>query len=689
MSGFAKLSQPLIVKLAKLGLHGDRDLLLHLPLRYEDETQITPLAEALPGVAVQVEVEVISSDIAFRPRRQLISRVRDANDGSGMIVVRLLNFYPSQQKQFAPGARLRLFGEIRDGYLGPEMVHPRAHAVVEEAPLPDALTPVYPTTAGLGQATLRRLIVTALQQAQQTDALVETLPEMLLKRHDLMPFAEAIQMLHQPPAALDSAALEARNQNAWRRIRFDELLAQQISLRRAYAARRTRGAPSLAARGELCGKLLEQLSFRLTAAQRRTWEEISAELASPHPMQRLLQGDVGSGKTIVAALALLQAVENGWQGALMAPTEILAEQHWHKLSAWLEPLGIEIAWLSGSLRKSQKLAALAAVGEGRAAIAVGTHALIEDEVEFARLGLAVVDEQHRFGVHQRLALRSKGSKGSKGGNYSPHQLMMSATPIPRTLAMSYYADLDVSVIDEMPPGRMPVLTKLVAENRRSEVVERIRSACRDGKQAYWVCPLIEESETLQLKTALETYERLSEELPELKIGLVHGRLKNAEKSAVMEAFVAGRVQVLVATTVIEVGVDVPNASLMVIEHAERFGLAQLHQLRGRVGRGSQESACILLYAQPLSQAGRERLKIIFENSDGFEIARQDLRLRGPGEFIGARQSGLPLLRYADLEDAALVEAARAAAEQLLRDDPAAADKHVERWLGGKQELLKA
>jgi ATP-dependent DNA helicase RecG len=695
VSGFAKLSQPLITKLAKLGLHGDGDLLLHLPLRYEDETKITPLAEALPGVAVLVEVEVISSDIAFRPRRQLISRVRDANDGSGMIVVRLLNFYPSQQKQFAPGARLRLFGEIRDGYLGPEMVHPRAHAVVEEAPLPEALTPVYPTTAGLGQATLRRLIVTALQQAQQTEALVETLPAMLLSRHALMPFAEAIQMLHQPPAALDSAALEARNQSAWRRIRFDELLAQQISLRRAYAARRTRSAPGLVARGELCGKLLAQLSFRLTAAQRRTWEEISTEIASPHPMQRLLQGDVGSGKTIVAALALLQAVENGWQGALMAPTEILAEQHWRKLSAWLEPLGIEIAWLSGSLRKSQKLAALAAVGEGRAAIAVGTHALIEDEVEFARLGLAVVDEQHRFGVHQRLALRSKGSKGNKGskgdkgGNFSPHQLMMSATPIPRTLAMSYYADLDVSVIDEMPPGRMPVLTKLVAENRRSEVVERIRRACRDGKQAYWVCPLIEESETLQLKTALETYERLSEELPELKIGLVHGRLKNAEKSAVMEAFVAGRVQVLVATTVIEVGVDVPNASLMVIEHAERFGLAQLHQLRGRVGRGSQESACILLYAQPLSQAGRERLKIIFENSDGFEIARQDLRLRGPGEFIGARQSGLPLLRYADLEDAALVEAARAAAEQLLRDDPAAADKHVERWLGSKQELLKA
>ena len=685
MSVFAKLSQPLITKLAKLGLHDDSDLLLYLPLRYEDETQITPLAEAVPGTAVQVEVEVIGSDIAFRPRRQLISKVRD---DSGMIAVRLLNFYPSQQKQFAPGARLRLFGEIRDGYFGPEMVHPRAHAVIADTPLPNALTPVYPTTAGLGQATLRRLIGAALQQAHQTDALAETLPAMLLAKHALMSFAEAIQMLHQPPAALDSAALEARNRNAWRRIRFDELLAQQISLRRAYAARRMRGAPPLVARGALCGKLLVQLPFRLTVAQNRTWQEISTELAVPHPMQRLLQGDVGSGKTIVAALALLQAVENGWQGALMAPTEILAEQHWHKLSSWLAPLGIQLAWLSGSLKKQQKLAALAAVKEGRAQIAVGTHALIEDEVDFARLGLAVVDEQHRFGVHQRLALRSKGSKGSVGKD-GPHQLMMSATPIPRTLAMSYYADLDVSVIDEMPPGRTPVLTKLVAENRRSEVVERIRTACGDGTQAYWVCPLIEESETLQLKTALETYERLTEELPDLNIGLVHGRLKNAEKSSVMAAFVAGQVQVLVATTVIEVGVDVPNASLMVIEHAERFGLAQLHQLRGRVGRGSQESACILLYAQPLSQAGRERLKIIFENSDGFEIARQDLRLRGPGEFIGARQSGLPLLRYADLEDDALVEAARAAAEQLLRDDPVAADRHVARWLGGKQELLKA
>ncbi|MFA7267721.1 MAG: ATP-dependent DNA helicase RecG [Sterolibacterium sp.] len=679
-SGFGNISKPLVAKLAKLGLHNDADLILHLPLRYEDETQITPLAETVPGVPAQVEVEVISTDIAFRPRRQLVSRVRD---DSGQLVVRLLNFYPSQQKQFAPGARLRLFGEVRDGYFGPEMVHPRARAVASGAPLPIALTPVYPTTAGVSQLLLRKLIGAALACADERGDLRDTLPAALRAGHSLMPFDEAIRMLHLPPAALPPSALELRNRTAWRRIRFDELLAQQISLRRAYAARRARGAPVLPATGSLTGKLLAQLPFRLTAAQRRTWEEISAELALDHPMQRLLQGDVGSGKTVVAALALLQAVENGCQGALMAPTEILAEQHWRKLGNWLAPLGVEVAWLSGSLKQRQKLATLADIKAGRAAIAVGTHALIEEAVDFNRLGLAVVDEQHRFGVHQRLALRYKGGKGNV-----PHQLMMTATPIPRTLAMSYYADLDVSVIDEMPPGRSPVLTKLVAETRRTEVMARIRSACQAGRQAYWVCPLIEESESLQLKTALETHQRLTEELPELNIGLVHGRLKQAEKSAVMGAFVAGSMQVLVSTTVIEVGVDVPNASLMVIEHAERFGLAQLHQLRGRVGRGSAESACILLYAQPLSQAGRERLKIIFEHADGFEIARRDLRLRGPGEFIGARQSGLPLLRYADLEDVALVEAAREAAEQLLRVDPAAADRHVERWLGGKQELLK-
>ncbi|MCX7176253.1 MAG: ATP-dependent DNA helicase RecG [Proteobacteria bacterium] len=676
-SGFGNISQPLAAKLAKLGLHCDADLILHLPLRYEDETQIVPLAEAPEGLPVQVEVEVFSTDIAYRPRRQLISRVRD---DSGMIAVRLLNFYPSQQKQFAPGARLRLYGEVRDGYFGPEMVHPRAKAVLPGASLPEALTPVYPTTAGLSQLMLRKLILTSLARAEEQGDLVDTLPKDLRAAQSLMPFDAAVRMLHLPPAALTPEALEQRNRDAWRRIRFDELLAQQISLRRAYAARRARTSPALPARGSLTARLLKELPFRLTGAQQRTWLEIANDLAQAHPMQRLLQGDVGSGKTIVAALALLQAVENGWQGALMAPTEILAEQHWRKLSSWLAPLGIEVAWLSGSLKKAQKQTMLSALREGRAALAVGTHALIEEAVEFERLGLAVVDEQHRFGVRQRLALRHKGT--------SPHQLMMSATPIPRTLAMSYYADLDVSVIDEMPPGRKPVLTKLVVEARRDEVVARIRDACAQGRQAYWVCPLIEESETLQLKTAIETFERLGAELPDLNVGLVHGRLKGAEKAAVMAAFVAGEVQVLVATTVIEVGVDVPNASLMVIEHAERFGLSQLHQLRGRVGRGAAESACILLYAQRPGETARARLKIIYENNDGFEIARQDLHLRGPGEFVGARQSGVPLLRYADLEDDALVEAARVAAEALLREQPDAAARHVERWLGGRGELLK-
>jgi len=664
----------LAARLARLGLRSDADFVLHLPLRYEDETRITALRDARPGVAAQFEVAVVDSEVAYRPRRQLLARVRD---GSGALLLRFLNFYPSQQKVLQPGARLRVFGEVHEGYLGPEIIHPRFHVVGAGEPLPECLTPVYPTTAGLGQATLRRLIERALARADLADTLA---PE-LRQRLKLPEFAAAIHLLHTPPSEMTQAALEAREHPAWRRVQFDELLAQQLSLRRAYSARRARGAPPLLANATLTTALLAALPFDLTGAQSRAWREIAADLGQPHPMQRLLQGDVGSGKTVVAALAMLHAVEAGYQAALMAPTEILAEQHYRKLAAWLQPLGLEVAWLTGSLRKREKEAAIARVGAGDTPIAIGTHALIEDKVEFARLGLAIVDEQHRFGVRQRLALKDKGTFA--------HQLAMSATPIPRTLAMSYYADLDVSVLDELPPGRSPVTTKLVAEARRDQVLTRVHEACRGGRQAYWVCPLIEESETLQLKTAEETYARLVAELPDLKVGLVHGRLKAADKAAVMAAFVANEIQVLVATTVIEVGVDVPNASLMVIEHAERFGLAQLHQLRGRVGRGAAQSACILLYAQPLGELARARLKVIFESTDGFAIAREDLRLRGPGEFIGARQSGLPLLRYADLEDAALVEQARAVAEDMLQAAPERAAAHLQRWLGGREELLKA
>ena len=661
-------------KLNKLGLRSEADLVFHLPLRYEDETRVTPIAAALPGAPAQFEATVVSCEVAFRPRRQLIARVAD---DSGDLVLRFLNFYPSQQKALAEGARLRIFGEPRGGFFGSEIVHPRFRVLHADEPLPDRLTPVYPTTAGLPQPTLRKLVLRALERVRLDD----TLPDEFRREQKLAPVAESLRFLHEPPPEVSLAELETHGHPAWRRIAFDELLAQQLSLRRAYAARRARGAPKLAGDGSLRDRFLAALPFALTAAQRRVQAEIAADLAETHPMQRLLQGDVGSGKTVIAALAMLQAAESGWQAALMAPTEILAEQHYRKLHAWLTPLGIEVAWLSGSLKKKDKAAMAEAISSGRARLVVGTHALIEEGVEFARLGLAIVDEQHRFGVRQRLALKQKG--------LTAHQLTMSATPIPRTLAMSYYADLDVSVIDELPPGRTPVVTKLVSEARRDEVVARVRDACRAGRQAYWVCPLIEESEALQLKTAQETYEHLTTELPDLHIGLVHGRLKADEKAAVMAAFVRNEIQLLVATTVIEVGVDVANASLMVIEHAERFGLAQLHQLRGRVGRGAHDSACILLYASPLGETARARLKVIYENTDGFEIARLDLELRGPGEFIGSRQSGMPLLRFADLADTELVERVREVAERMLEQWPEHADAHLQRWMAGREELLKA
>jgi ATP-dependent DNA helicase RecG len=666
--------------LERLGLRTDLDLVLHLPLRYEDETQLTSLRAALPGQTVQVEVEVIDTEVRFRPRRILVCRTRE---GGEELTLRFFNFYPSQVRSLARGARLRVMGELKRGFSGAEMVHPRCRVLHGADPLPDALTPVYPSTAGLAQHVLRRLIARALERLDLRD----TLPPELIARWRLAGFGEAVRYLHNPPPDAPQDELQARSHPAWRRIKFDELLAQQLSMRQHYRRGQAARAPALAGPHALADRLLATLPFTLTRAQARVLAEIRADLARPHPMQRLLQGDVGSGKTIVAALAALQAVEAGWQVAVMAPTEILAEQHFLKFSGWLAPLGVEVTWLASSLARKDKRAALARVAAGACALAVGTHALFQEQVAFRNLGLAIVDEQHRFGVHQRLALRLKGTDAQQG--VQPHQLMMSATPIPRTLAMSYYADLDVSVIDELPPGRTPVVTKLVSEARRDEVIARVRDACMAGRQAYWVCPLIEESEALQLQTAMETFEAVRQTFPELAVGLVHGRLASSEKAAVMEGFEAGKIQLLVATTVIEVGVDVPNASLMVIEHAERMGLSQLHQLRGRVGRGAQAAACILLYQTPLSEAARERLRIIYEHSDGFEIARHDLRLRGPGELLGARQSGVPVLRFADLgTDLDLLEAARDAAERLLRAAPEHAQAHLARWLGGRQEYLR-
>jgi len=668
-------------KLARLGIAKLSDLVLHLPLRYEDETQIAAIAQAPSGETVQVEGRVVQTEVHYRPRRQLVCRIDDA---SGTLTVRFFNFYPSQMKALAPGARVRVLGEIRQGFFGAEMVHPRLRVLRGELPLARSLTPVYPTTAGLSQQVLRRLAGRALLAADLSD----TLPEPVRRKLRLERHAEAVRYLHNPPPDADALALASHAHPAWRRMKFDELLAQQLSMRLHYDLRSRIRAHPLLQHGRLSRELVERLPFRLTRAQLRVLEEIRRDLARPHPMRRLLQGDVGSGKTIVAALAALQAIESGYQAAVMAPTEILAEQHCRKFAHWLEPLGVEVAWLSGSLKKKEKTAALAAVESGKAMLAVGTHALFQDQVSFRKLGLAIIDEQHRFGVHQRLALRLKGSRADAA--LQPHQLMMSATPIPRTLAMSFYADLDVSVIDELPPGRTPVVTKLVSESRRDEVLGRVRDACLEGRQAYWVCPLIEESESLQLQTAIETHARLQREFPELKVGLVHGRLPNQDKQEMMERFQSNAIQLLVATTVIEVGVDVPNASLMVIEHAERMGLSQLHQLRGRVGRGAESSVCILLYQAPLSETARERLRIVYESSDGFEIARQDLRLRGPGEFLGARQSGIPMLRFADLErDVDLLEAARNVAPQLIRDHPALVERHLERWLGGRQEYLRA
>jgi ATP-dependent DNA helicase RecG len=636
---------------------------LHLPLRYEDETVLTAPQAAPEDRPVCIEAPVLKAQVMYRPKRQLVVHAEG-------VVLRFFNFYGSQLKAFQraadEGKRVRAFGEVRRGFFGAEMAHPRYRIVADGEPLPTALTPIYPTTAGLKQADLRTYVLDALDDGPLTD----TVPGSLRERLGLVDFADAVQLLHRPQTGTDPEA-------AWRRVKFDELLAQQLSMRFAYRRRRARQAPVLRVNGPLLRSYLEPLPFKLTKAQTRAKNELLRDLREPHPAQRLLQGDVGSGKTVVAAIACLAAVDSGAQAAVMAPTEILSEQHWHKFRDWLVPLGVRIGWLHAGTPKGERKEMLAAQ------VVIGTHALIQKGVEFSRLGLIVVDEQHRFGVEQRLALRRKAP-------VVPHQLMMSATPIPRTLEMTYLADLDVSTIDEMPPGRRPVTTRRFSSEKRKEVLARIREACAEGEQAYWVCPVIEESKDGDLQTAIDTYETLRKELRGLNVGLLHGRLPGAEKAAVMEAFAKGKTQVLVCTTVIEVGVDIPNASLMVIESAERFGLAQLHQLRGRIGRGTRDSTCILLFGSGLSETARERLKIIFEHTNGFEIARLDLKMRGPGEVLGQRQSGQPMLRFADLErDLDLVQAAQQAAAELIEADPGAARAHVERWLGSRKELASA
>ncbi|WP_295958657.1 ATP-dependent DNA helicase RecG [Rhodoferax sp.] len=682
--------------LLKMGLRRDIDLALHLPLRYEDETRISRLADAREGDTVQIEATVTHSEVGLQSRRQLLVTV---DDGSDTCTLRFFSFYPSHQKTLAVGARLRVRGEVKGGFLGKQMLHPVFK--LASGDLPTALTPVYPSTAGLPQAYLRRAVLGGLKRANLSETLPPGCPnynpgylsQTGLQRNYYL--HEALSFLHNPAPDVSLAALEDRSHPAWQRLKAEELLAQQLSQLQAKRARDLLQAPPLAAREDgLLDGLRAALPFALTAAQQRVGAEIAADLALPIPMNRLLQGDVGSGKTVVAALAACTAMDAGWQCALMAPTEILADQHFRKLVAWLEPLlaplGKCVAWLTGSQKTKQRREMLEKIASGEAALVVGTHAVIQEKVVFKNLALALIDEQHRFGVAQRLALRSK----MVDGVLEPHLLMMTATPIPRTLAMSYYADLDVSTIDELPPGRTPIVTKVINDARREEVIERIRAQIAQGRQIYWVCPLIEESEALDLRNATETHAALSEALPGVLIGLLHSRMPVAEKKAVMALFTEGSMGLLVSTTVIEVGVDVPNASLMVIEHAERFGLSQLHQLRGRVGRGAAASACVLLYstgdAPRLGQIARARLQAMAETNDGFEIARRDLEIRGPGEFLGARQSGAPLLRFADLEtDGELLEWARALAPQMLDRYPHLAEQHVLRWLGGKAEYLKA
>ena len=663
-------------RLRRLGIHTAEDVLLHLPLRYQDRSHMTPIDQLQPGEEALIEAHVLSSEVVARSRRFLLCHL---TDGTGILTLRFFHFSPAQQQLLGqPGLRLRCFGEVRQGYSGGlEMIHPECRRIEPDTPVEERLTPFYPATAGLQQFTLRNLAEEALAQLETAVLLPELLPATLLAQLRLPPIAGAVRLLHQPPADTAMAELESGRHPARQRLAFEELLAHQLSLRRLRERTRRQAAPPLAGNG-LSQRFLERLPFTLTRAQQRVLAEIAEDLAQPRPMLRLLQGDVGSGKTVVAAAAALRAVETGAQAALMAPTELLAEQHYRNFRNWLDDLGIEVAWLTGRLTGKARRTLLERLAAGDIQMVVGTHALFQETVVFTELALVIVDEQHRFGVHQRLALREKGRTGGR----CPHQLIMTATPIPRTLAMSAYADLDTSIIDELPPGRRPVKTVAAPDRRRDEIITRIRQACLSGRQAYWVCPLIEESEILQCQAATVTAEQLGEILPELRIGLVHGRLSATAKEAVMAAFKAGDLDLLVATTVIEVGVDVPNASLMIIENPERLGLAQLHQLRGRIGRGTAESSCVLLYRPPLSEVARTRLAVLRDCHDGFEIARRDLELRGPGEVLGTRQTGEQSLRVADLlRDQDWLNVVRQTADALLRDHPECVEPLIRRWIG--------
>jgi ATP-dependent DNA helicase RecG len=675
-----KISTPAVIaKLNRLGISRPEDLLVFFPIRYEDETQIFEIMGAPERESVQIEVTVIQAKVEFRPRRQLVVTVEDC---SGRAILRFLHFYPSQQRALEPGSRIRALGELRIGRQRiREMVHPKCKKIVEHDQLPSTLTPIYATTKGLTQPAIRKAVMRAFEVVAQAD----TLSSRQLKHLGLPRFSDAVTTLHRPTSDIDQSLLKDRRGPLWARVSFDELLAQQLIMRQNYNKREKYTAPVMQPDSSRIKKFLAMLEFDLTKAQKNAFSEIQADMSNRIPMRRLLQGDVGSGKTVVSALAALQAIEAGYQVALMVPTEILSEQHFKKIEGWLTVLGIKVERLTGSMGKKDRVLIRDNIKSGIAQIVVGTHALFQSEVVFKNLGLVIIDEQHRFGVKQRLALIDKGADRMN----QTHQLMMSATPIPRSLAMSFFGDLDVSVIDELPPGRMPITTKLVNNSRRQEVFERVKDTCHLGQQVYWVCPLIEESETLQLETALETYKVIQDEFPNLRIGVVHGRMKGHDKSKIMQEFSKGDVHLLVATSVIEVGVDVPNATVMVIENAERMGLSQLHQLRGRIGRGSAASTCILLYSAKLTDTARLRLKIIYENIDGFEVARADLELRGPGEVLGARQSGMPMLRYADLErDTDLLEKAERMASDFLLNQPAQARQHIERWYGSREKLVE-